>query len=63
MTSRICVIIPAYNTEEMIGPVIGGALKYVEQVLVADDGSTDQTARIAAKAGAEVIFIGENRGW
>lgn len=62
MPSKICVIIPAYNAEETIGPVISGAVKYVEQVLVADDGSTDRTARIAAEAGAEVIFIGENRG-
>jgi len=62
LTSKICVIIPAYNAEETIGPVVSGALKYVPRVLVADDGSTDRTARMAAKAGAEVIFIGENRG-
>jgi len=62
MASKICVIIPAYNAEETIGLVISGALKYVPRVLVADDGSIDQTARIAAKAGAEVIFIGVNRG-
>ncbi len=62
MTPKICVIIPAYNAEETIGAVISGALKYVEQVLVADDGSTDLTSQIAAKAGAEVIFIGKNRG-
>ena len=62
MPSKICVIIPAYNAEETIGSVVSGALKYVPRVLVADDGSTDRTARMAAKAGAEVIFIGENRG-
>lgn len=62
MASKICVIIPAYNAEETIGPIIDGAVKYVPRVLVVDDGSTDRTARVAAKAGAEVIFVGENRG-
>lgn len=62
MTSKICVIIPAYNAEKTIGPVVSGTLKYVGQVLVADDGSTDLTPKIAANAGAEVIFIRKNRG-
>jgi len=62
VASKICVIIPAYNAEETIGPIIDGAVKYVPRVLVVDDGSTDRTARVAAKAGAEVIFVGENRG-
>jgi len=62
MTSKICVIIPAYNAEKTIGPVVSGALKYVGQVLVADDGSTDLTPKIAANAGAEVILIRKNRG-
>jgi len=53
---------PAYNAEETIGPGVSGTLKYVSRVLVADDGSTDQTARIAAEAGAEIILIGQNRG-
>jgi len=53
---------PAYNAEGTIGLVVSGALKYVEQVLVADDGSTDRTARIAAKAGARVLSNGKNRG-
>jgi len=43
---------PAYNAEETIGPVVSGTLIYVSRVLVADDGSTDQTARIAAHAEA-----------
>lgn len=62
MASKICIIMAAYNAEETIGPVVSGTLKYVSRVLVADDGSTDQTAQIAAEAGAEVILIGKNRG-
>lgn len=60
--SDICVIIPAYNTGETIPHVIRGALEHVPLVMVADDGSTDDTAVRAAEAGAEVIRIAENRG-
>jgi glycosyltransferase involved in cell wall biosynthesis len=62
VASKICVIIPAYNSEETIGPVVSGALKHVSRVLMADDGSTDQTAQIVAEQGADVISIGNNRG-
>jgi len=53
---------PAYNVQETIGPVVRDTLKYIESVFVADDGSTDETARRAAQAGAEVISIEANRG-
>jgi len=59
---NICVVIPAYNAEKTIANVIRGALKYVPLVIVADDGSTDNTARNASEAGAEVIRMNENRG-
>ena len=60
--SSICVVIPAYNAEKTIANVVRGALKYVSLVIVADDGSTDNTARDGSEAGAEVIRISENRG-
>jgi glycosyltransferase involved in cell wall biosynthesis len=53
---------PAYNVAETIGAVVRGALKYVPLVLVADDGSSDNTAQNAAEAGAEVLTIDRNRG-
>ena len=62
MTSEICVIMPAYNVAGTIGAVVRGALKYVPLVLVADDGSNDNTAENAAQAGAEVLIIDRNRG-
>ncbi|MCP5008060.1 MAG: glycosyltransferase family 2 protein [Planctomycetes bacterium] len=62
MTSKICVAIPAYNSSRTIKNVVTGALRYVSKVIVADDGSTDNTAEIAAKAGADVIFIEKNSG-
>ncbi|MBI4684648.1 MAG: glycosyltransferase family 2 protein [Nitrospirae bacterium] len=62
MTSKLCVVIPAYNASKTIKSVVGGALKYVQKVIVADDGSTDNTASLASDAGAEVIVINKNKG-
>ena len=60
--SKICVVIPAYNAAQTIRDVIKGSLQYVSDVIVADDGSTDNTADIAAEAGARVILIEKNFG-
>ncbi len=60
--SSICVVIPAYNADKTIGHVVRGVQKYVPLVIVADDGSTDNTAGYAAAAGAEVIRSDKNRG-
>jgi glycosyltransferase involved in cell wall biosynthesis len=60
--ASVCGIIPAYNSQETIAGVVRGAFRHLETVIVADDGSTDGTSEAARKAGAEVIFLGENRG-
>jgi len=60
--SKICVVIPAYNAAQTIRDVVKGSLQYVSDVIVADDGSTDNTADIAAEAGAQVILIDKNLG-
>ncbi|MCL5884530.1 MAG: glycosyltransferase family 2 protein [Deltaproteobacteria bacterium] len=57
-----CVVIPAYNAEGTVGAVVRGALAFLETVIVCDDGSTDDTARVAQEAGAVVIRLPENRG-
>jgi len=62
MASKVCVIIPAYNAAETISHVVRGALNQIPHVMVADDGSTDDTAMVAAEAGAEVISIDKNQG-
>lgn len=58
----VCAVIPAYNAEGTVGNVVKGALALLPMVIVADDGSTDATARIAEDAGALVIRLPENRG-
>ena len=52
---RIVAVIPAYNEELTIGTVVLRTRLHADHVIVVDDGSTDQTARVATLAGAEVI--------
>ena len=59
----MAAIIPAYNEETRISDVITGVLKFVDEVIVVNDGSQDQTAHIAREAGARVISFSENRGY
>ena len=58
------VLIPAYNEEDIIAETIEAAHRIpgVNKVIVVNDGSTDQTAQYAQKAGASVISTERNRG-
>jgi glycosyltransferase involved in cell wall biosynthesis len=58
---KFITIIPAYNEEKAIKSVVKGALKY-SNVLVVDDGSTDNTFNLALEAGAQVIKHDQNKG-
>ena len=55
--------IPAYNEAKYIRSVVLQARQYVDEVLVVDDGSNDNTARVAELAGATVIRHHENKGY
>jgi len=59
---RLCVVIPAYNAEDTVGDVVTGSKKYLQDVIVIDDGSIDNTAVAAEAAGAVVIRQSENLG-
>jgi len=65
---KVIITIPAYNEEKHIGYVledikkIMSNTKYNYQILVVDDGSTDNTKEIAKKAGAIVFSHITNRG-
>lgn len=59
---KVGIIIPAFNEERRIAEVIAEALKYCPEVVVIDDGSSDQTAARAESAGAVVIRHPSNKG-
>ena len=54
--------IPAYNEERNIEKTIINVAKFVNQVIVCDDGSTDNTVLKAENAGAYVIKLQKNLG-
>lgn len=58
---NILALVPAYNESERIEKVIRVACSYLP-VLVVDDGSSDNTAEIAQRAGAEVLLQNPNQG-
>ena len=72
---KVSVVIPAYNAERTIGEVVVQGLSQTRgslqvELIVVDDGSTDDTAAIAESAGATVIrqqnagpAAARNRGW
>ncbi len=62
-SSKIIAVIPALNEENYIGTVVLKTRQYVDEVIVLDDGSTDQTANVARLAGAAVIQHKQNRGY
>jgi glycosyltransferase involved in cell wall biosynthesis len=57
------VCIPAYNEEKTITDMVKRSKKYADQVIVCDDGSSDNTAKLAKEAGAKVIAHEKNRGY
>jgi glycosyltransferase involved in cell wall biosynthesis len=60
--SGIIAILPAFNEEVSIGSVVLRTKRYVDRVVVVDDGSVDHTADVAKLAGAEVIRHPMNLG-
>jgi len=59
---RYAAIIPGYNVEESIGKVVKRTLPFVNESIVIDDGSMDNTAKEAKKHGAKVISLETNTG-
>lgn len=52
---RITVIIPCLNEEQGVEQVLEQMPDYVDETIVVDNGSTDQTAQVAKSFGAKVI--------
>ncbi|MCF6223046.1 MAG: DUF2062 domain-containing protein [Flavobacteriaceae bacterium] len=60
---KTCIIIPTYNNDKTLNRVIDGILIYTNQIIIVDDGSTDQTAAILKTyTNLNQIHFPKNRG-
>jgi glycosyltransferase involved in cell wall biosynthesis len=60
---KIWIAIPAYNEGEVIGEVISGIKKVgYQNIIVVDDGGSDETLKTAENAGAVALRHKINRG-
>ncbi len=59
---RVLAVIPCLNEEATIGSVVLKAKRYVDEIVVIDDGCNDDTRRIAEDAGAIVLSHASNKG-
>ena len=57
------ICIPAFNEEKNIEKIIKDCKKFVDDVIVCDDGSTDNTADLSKKQGAIVLQHEKNKGY
>ncbi|MHC5022685.1 MAG: glycosyltransferase family 2 protein [Planctomycetota bacterium] len=60
---RVLLGIPVYNEQRYVTRVLAEVRRYATDVLVIDDGSTDETPRLLARQPVEVIRHAENRGY
>jgi glycosyltransferase involved in cell wall biosynthesis len=60
----VCVIVPTYNNASVILPVLEQTLKYCKDLIVVNDGSTDNTAEILNKLipKIQVLSYEKNKG-
>ncbi|MHB0972526.1 MAG: glycosyltransferase family 2 protein [Thermoanaerobaculia bacterium] len=62
MTERIAILIPALDAASSVGNVVEESLRYMPDVIVVNDGSTDRTSEVAREAGAVVLDHPKNLG-
>ena len=60
--STYVLVIPAHNEAPTIREVVLKALSYIHEVIVVDDGSTDETTKILEKLPVTVLRNSQNRG-
>lgn len=60
----VSVVIPAFDEATTVGASVAAARRHpqVDEVIVVDDGSTDDTGQVATRAGARVVRLERNRG-
>ncbi len=55
---RVIAVIPTLNEVQTVGEVVKGSLKFVDDVLVVDGGSEDDTCKVAVSSGARCVCVG-----
>jgi glycosyltransferase involved in cell wall biosynthesis len=67
MDPRLTIVIPAFNEARTVGGVVerltAECAVLINEIIVVDDGSSDETGQIAAGAGARVIRHRRNLGY
>jgi glycosyltransferase involved in cell wall biosynthesis len=58
----VVAVVPAYNEEKTIARILLLSEKYVDKVIVVDDGSSDITGEIAQRLGFETLRLEANKG-
>ena len=66
----LSIVIPAFNESERLGPTLRRVIEWADahwpesEILVVDDGSTDNTVEVAERHGARIRVLknGSNRG-
>lgn len=63
MSGLVVGLVPAFNEENRIASVLVKLRKYVDRIIVCDDGSSDLTGEISEALGVQVIRHSENLGY
>lgn len=60
--AKVCVIIPTFNNEGTLATVIEGVSRYTDQIIVVNDGSTDDTMAILSRCDVVTVSYPGNKG-
>lgn len=61
---RICVVMPAYNAEKTLRQTLAEIpSEYIDDIILVDDASTDQTVQIARELGIHTVVHTQNFGY
>lgn len=59
---KICVLIPTYNNAGTLAAVVRDVMRYTDQIIVVNDGSTDETSKIIESLPVISVKLQQNTG-